>query len=184
MPPFLKIGFVRWILPLPRSMHKNAQKRIITHNRPTRPAENTTPAPGRRRRPPPPPKKKKTPPKNPPPPPTRTRRNPPPPPRAPARAPTLPKYKGARRQIPHRPRPDGLLPRPQRKPRQSRMAHPRGRCPRRANRLPPGAVPLSVFLPRRERRALRSGRVHPRSLHRRAWPAGRRTGPGRRRVSL
>ena len=42
---------------------------------------------------------------------------------------------------------------PQREPGQSRMAHPRGRRPRRADRLPAGAVPLAVFLPRGKRRA-------------------------------
>src|ERR1017187_2739798 len=98
---FLRNGFVCHILvlpPKPRSTHKNAQKRIITHNRPTRPAKNTTPTPARRARPPPPPQKKKReretahpPPPHPPPPTTQKKQKkthppppaPPPPPQTP-----------------------------------------------------------------------------------------------------
>ena len=56
---------------------------------------------------------------------------------------------------------------------QGRVAHPRGRGQGRADRLRAGTVPLAVFLPRRERRAVRPGRADSRPHHRdasRAWP--------------
>ena len=44
------------------------------------------------------------------------------------------------------------------------MESPRSRRPRSAGHLPAGAVPVPVFLPRGERRAVRAGRIHSRTF--------------------
>src|ERR1035437_1218962 len=58
------------------------------------------------------------------------------------------------------------------------MANPRGRRQRRPDYLPPGTLPVAVFLPDRRPRHLRSGRAHSGSHHGELYQTGRRTERG------
>ena len=83
-----------------------------------------------------------------------------------------------RGKIPCRPGADELRARPEREPGESPVADSRGGGRRRADRLPAGAFPFAIFLPRRERRTVCAGRAHPRADHgnaRATWRASSRS---------
>src|SRR5215468_6470924 len=74
--------------------------------------------------------------------------------------------------------------RPLEEPRPRARRRRRGGAPRRAHRLPPGALPLALPVPGRGRCALRARRADPRPEHRGALAARRRARRRRRRLAL